>query len=221
MFAVLDFLHLGFKDYLGARALLRASLPIQGAILGSTAIEKYLKAFLAHRGNEAHGHLKRAHWNALRSYLPDLWARLNPSFFLFLKRCYDLRYTDHLVPGFNLVAYSREVLAELDHSIALMHDRFNFVRDGQGRLDTAYDRAVSLRDYRLFDDNHVLLGIEKGIFLKQPDKACAIRHRGAEGLLEVEFTVNESPMDGKFEREALIPRTPEELRQHLAATAAS
>jgi hypothetical protein len=65
---VADFLEVAYKDYLAARVLFDADLLIQGAVLASTAIEKYLKAILAFRGNESHGHLKRAHWRAALNY---------------------------------------------------------------------------------------------------------------------------------------------------------
>lgn len=63
-----EFLDLAYKDYLAARVLLNAHLVVQGAVLASTAIEKYFKAILAFRGNESHGHLKKAHFNAAKNF---------------------------------------------------------------------------------------------------------------------------------------------------------
>lgn len=216
---IIDFLALGFNDYVGARTLLRASLPIQGATLASTAVEKYAKALMAVRGNSARGHLKQAHFNALQSDWPALWATLNPSFLLFLQRCYQLRYTEDLQPGFNLVAYSREVLAEIDHTVARFQEQLRFTRPPDQVVATSFDNAVQRRMPKLFDDNHVLLKQDRATFLGAPDSASAIRHRGAEGILEVDFTVPHSPTDGDFEREALIPMTEEMLRQKSAEAA--
>ena len=53
---VRSFLRDAFSDYIGARVLLLAQLPQQGAILSSTAIEKSIKAMLAFQGNESRGH---------------------------------------------------------------------------------------------------------------------------------------------------------------------
>jgi len=208
---ILDYLHIGFKDYVAARTLLRAGLPIQGSGTASTAVEKYIKALLALRGNRAHGHLRSAHTNALRHMLPETWAQLNPSFLTFLQRCYTLRYADNIKPGFNLVAFSREVLAELDHTILLLAKPFRFTRPSGEVIQTAMDRAIQLRAPVLFDDNHVLLGQDKRSFLSIEDKACAIRHRGVEGLLEAEFIALSSPTDGNFTREALVPKNTADL----------
>ena len=50
IFRALEFVGLGYKDYIGARTLLIDHLPLQGATLGSSAVEKYIKALLSLRG---------------------------------------------------------------------------------------------------------------------------------------------------------------------------
>jgi hypothetical protein len=78
---ILGFLGGAAKDYIGARVLLNARLPVQGAILASTAIEKYFKTVMAFRGNSSCGHLKKAHWNSVKNFIPVIFADLNPDFF--------------------------------------------------------------------------------------------------------------------------------------------
>ena len=207
---VREFLHLGFKDYIGARTLLLSRLPLQGAVLGSTAIEKYLKAIAAVRGNEIHGHLRAAHMNALRNYVPELFESLNSEFLSFLQHCYRLRYTDRLPVGFNLVVYGREVLAELDHTVFRCEFQVNLRQASGEQALTAYRHALAKKSKLLLRENHVLLQQDKGTFLKQESAAYAMRNRGLEGILEVEFEVFESPSDGHFEREALRLVSPEE-----------
>ena len=62
---VIEFLGAAFDDYLAARVLLLTRLPLQGAVLASTAIEKYLKAVLAFRRQKRRVHLHPDHWKEL------------------------------------------------------------------------------------------------------------------------------------------------------------
>ena len=48
---------LGYRDYIAARFLLTHDFLFQGAMLASTAVEKYLKAVLVSQGLKARGHL--------------------------------------------------------------------------------------------------------------------------------------------------------------------
>jgi hypothetical protein len=70
-------LDIAYKDCLAARVLLNAHLLLQGAVLASTAIEKYFKAVLAFRGHQSHGHLKKAHINAAKNFDARLASVLN------------------------------------------------------------------------------------------------------------------------------------------------
>lgn len=205
VFRILEFLGLGFKDYIGARTLLLSELPLQGATLGSSAIEKYIKAVLAARGEEAQGHLKLTHIKSLNNYVPELARKLNPEFLAFLQKCYSLRYTDRLPPDFNVAIYARETLAELDHTIFSMEFQLNFRNSNNTEIMTMYRSALKSNDSRLLTANHVLSKQDKVDFLKQPDVAYSIRNRPGAGILEVEFKVYESLQDGRFCREALIP----------------
>jgi hypothetical protein len=54
----LGYLTAGFDDYLASRVLLNNLLLTQGAILASTAIEKYIKALMIIFGNESHPEFK-------------------------------------------------------------------------------------------------------------------------------------------------------------------
>src|SRR5437868_2164489 len=95
-----QFLNIAYKDYLASRVLINAHLLVQGAVLASTAIEKYFKAVLAFRGQESRGHLKRAHINAAKNYDARLARVLNDDFLVLLQRAYSLRYLDDLEVDF-------------------------------------------------------------------------------------------------------------------------
>ena len=66
-----EFLNIAYKDYLGARVLLNSGLLPQGAVLASTAVEKYFKAILSFGGSEARGHLSRKHINGFYPVFAD------------------------------------------------------------------------------------------------------------------------------------------------------
>lgn len=181
-------------------------LPLQGATLGSSAVEKYIKAILAVRGENSEGHLNSAHIKSLRNYVPDLANKLNFDFLAFLRNCYRLRYTDVLPPDFNITIYARETLAELDHTIFHMEFQVNLRKSDSSEITTRYRGTLKSKDPRLLNENHVLKQQDKKDFLKKPDIAYSIRNRPGFGLLEVDFDVHESPLDGKFCREALSPK---------------
>ena len=204
---VIEFLSLGFKDYIGARILLLNHLPLQGATLGSSAVEKYIKAILSIRGERSEDHLNSAQLKSLKNYVPDLANKLNFDFLVFLRNCYKLRYTDTLPPDFNVTIYARETLAELDHTIFSMEFQVNVRKSDSTEITTRYRGVLKSKDPRLLNENHVLNQQDKTDFLKKPDTGYEIRNRPGFGLLEVEFRVFESPLDGKFCREALRPQS--------------
>lgn len=205
VYRALEFVNLGYKDYIGARTLLLNQLPVQGATLGSSSVEKYIKALLAIRGENTQGHLKKAHISSLQNFIPDLTKKLNIEFLDYLRKCYELRYSDGLSSDFNISVYARETLAELDYTVHNMEFQLNFQHSGGFEVNTMYRSALKSLDVRLFNDNYLLLNQDKLEFLSKPDVAFGMRNRPNQGILEVEFTVFESLKDGKFCREAVIP----------------
>jgi hypothetical protein len=200
------FLGDAYNDYIAARVLLLTDLPQQGAILACTAIEKYLKAILAFRGNERHGHLQKAHWNALKNFDPVIYSQLNPSFLKLLQKCYGLRYTDSLKDGFNLVIASREFLAELDFTAQAIQQMFTVVAEGK-KNELKWDLAVSMRDARLLRDNHVALGLDKEQYVYGlPQRVYEVRKDPVRGVMEVMYTTDTPPIDRDFLRSGLLPK---------------
>jgi hypothetical protein len=173
--------------------------------LGSSAVEKYIKALLAIRGENARGHLKKAHISSLKNFIPDLTKKLNFEFLEFLRKCYSLRFTDGLQDNFNISVYARETLAEIDYTIYNMEFQLNFQSSNEIEVISMYRNALNSSDKRLFEDNYILLNQDKNIFLSKPDVAYGMRNRPNKGILEVEFNVYESNKDGKFCRETVIP----------------
>jgi len=201
---VVDFMNDGFHDYIAARVLLNAGLLQQGAVLASTAIEKYFKAVMATRSMESHGHLKTAHWNSVRNLEPVLFAQIDGDFLQLCKKCYDLRYTEQLSIGFNAVIAQREFLAELDATVALIED--TVVRaSGDGKeVQTRYTVMKRENDARIWINNHVLAQSVKEAFIYSDNQVVHEIKQGSHGgLMEVTYTSRKIPANKSMMRPAL------------------
>jgi hypothetical protein len=203
---IMAFLGAAFRDYIAARVLLINALSLQGAVQASTAIEKYLKTFLAFKGQASHGHLKHAHLNALKNIAPGLYARLNEEFLLLCKRVYNVRYPDSLPVGFNIVVATREFLAELDHTVLTLHDCFYVWQDGR-EADTEIDVYLKNKDPRLLLGNHALFNLDKSAFVaEKPQHVYELRvNSEPAGLREINYVAQPTASDGHFLREGLRP----------------
>jgi hypothetical protein len=195
-----DFLNIAYRDYLAARVLLNAYLPVQGAVLASTAIEKYFKAILAFRGNESHGHLKKAHFEAVKNFDVRLSNLLNGEFIALLQRAYSLRYQDDLEKDFNMVIASREFLAELDYTAVIIQESFRLMQNGKEVVLT-YHEDKRRNDERLLLNNHILSVENKQDFISaEPQFVYEVRNCPLGGFLEITYFALPKPSDGKFMR---------------------
>lgn len=176
------------NDYVAARVLLLSGLLEQGAILGSTSIEKACKAILAFHGNESRGHLKKAHWNAVKNFDKNLWSLLRQDFLELNKKAFLLRYTDDLPVNFNIVIAQREYLAELDHTIISLIQGFGAHHD-KSEQGTKLTQLLNSKDSRLLMDNHVLGNIPKSEFIYfLPQQIYELRYVPLFGPVEVTYS---------------------------------
>lgn len=198
---VQTFLSDSLDDYIAARVLFLSKLPQQAAILSSTAIEKSFKAILAFHGNVCHGHLQAAHWRAVKNFDPNLYNMLDIDFLELNRKAYMLRYTDDLPSDYNLVVATREFLAELDHTLYLIHTIFKVDWDGKERK-TKFGSLLSLQDSRLFSDNYVLMETGKDTFIYgKPQLIYEVRKpKNRDGLLEATYVSSAKPTEPGFMR---------------------
>jgi len=194
---VMDFFSAGFSDYIAARVLLNEALLIQGTVLASTALEKYIKGIMAINGNESHGHLKKAHWISLKNYSQELYNRCNIEFLELCQKSYRLRYLDELPDGFNLVIGQIEFLAELDKTV----QNFESIVAPQDRTRT-YEHTKNSNDKRLFLNNLVLDGPKSLGAAAGFQHVCEIRIVKG-NLIEMQYESNKPPARIGFMREAL------------------
>ncbi|QOF76173.1 HEPN domain-containing protein [Variovorax sp. 38R] len=201
------FLNDAFTDYLAARILLNARMPHQGAMMASTALEKYFKAILVTRGQRIHGHLQTAHWNSVSHLYPALVAQLDRDFVRLCQKSYSLRYTDDLPKGYNIVIASREFLAELDTSVATIQKGVRHRLDGED-TQTDFDRHRVSGDERLVTNNHVLLGVEKFDFIySEPQFVFEVRNHAHLDVLQITYEASGLPKTPGFLRPACLPFT--------------
>lgn len=190
----------GFTDYLAARVLFLAGLPKQGAVLGSTAVEKSIKAVLATGGKVITTHVSQKHWDALVGLQPTLAAELQRDFVLLCQRVYMLRYTGDPPAGFNVVVASKEFLAELDETVCRIQLRFQLVQDGKSR-QSSFHAAHAKRDTRLWQQNHFLGGIDKTGHIAGQQIVYEARQRQKGGaMFEIQYTSCLAPTQSGFLR---------------------
>ena len=200
------FLSDSLTDYLAARTLFLSQLPVQAAVLSSTAIEKACKAILAFHGNSSHGHLQKAHWNAVRQFDPRLFGQFDAGFLALNKKVYSLRYTDDLPTNFNLVIASREYLSALDDTLVTFFQSFRVgpIADSEERPVAKWAGLIEKRDQRLVVDNHVLAGVERKAFvLAKPQLVYEVRCLVAGSPLEMLYSTARPPRDSSFLREGV------------------
>jgi hypothetical protein len=213
---ILGMLDTAFNDYIAARVLFLGGLPLQAAVLSSTAIEKYFKAIMELRGSRSRGHLKAAQLNSVRNYDPKLFKGFNAEFLSLLQRCYRLRYTDDLPQGFNAVVATREFVAELDSMAASLHQRFLVIRE-RAPATLRQDYMITTRDPRLVSDNYLLTGQDKASFIAaHPQLVYEVRLFPKRGLMEALYKAQPKASDGRFLREALVPKDDTEMQITLS-----
>jgi hypothetical protein len=161
-----NFRLLGYLDYVAARLLLRNGLEIQGLILASTSIEKYLKAVLATAGKATATHLDSVGFvEIVQQSGRDVLAYISPSFLDYLGRAYGFRYLETNSGPASIAVEQRKLLAELDYSVSQLESAITMEVNGV-ILKSSYAFAVEARDSRVLDDNHILAGTLKSDFVE-------------------------------------------------------
>lgn len=195
------------EDYIAARTLLLANLPLQGAILGSTALEKAFKMLLAFFNQEVHGHLKQAHWKAAFNRAPYLERWIRTDFLELNKKVYEARYKESLTNGYNIAIAVREYLWELDQTILLIHQQLRQKSlDDKPRI-TMLEHLISTQDQRVTMVNHFAVKREwKAFDFSTLQDVVELRmHNGL--VMQVQYATKSAPKDKSFIRTALAPES--------------
>ncbi len=152
-----DFVNSAFDDYISGRFLLINNYSLNGVILGSMAIEKYLKAFLLILGRE----YKKIHFDnieKLKAAFKDtthseIFNYIDPRFLDILSLAYKFRYYDNIDTRQTIAFALNQVLAELDSTIYMFEHLITDIKINGVDVGTQYKRAVAANDNRVFDKN--------------------------------------------------------------------
>jgi HEPN domain-containing protein len=167
---VMHYLVLAYDDYVAARVLLNNKLALQGLILASTSVEKYLKAILATKGKISRIHLDSSDFLKLFEINDLDISNLNANFIKYLGRSYPFRYIEPTSGPTSITIEPRKLLAELDFTVSQCEASFH-----TRPVQSPYVAAVSSRDERVWANNYVLNEIDKNSFISEPaDVLCTI-----------------------------------------------
>jgi hypothetical protein len=156
---------LAFADYTAARRLLWDGYLLQGLILASTAVEKYLKAVLVTQGRWGQRHLADT-YPIFRNSGLDLVNVLNNEYIGHLIHSFSFRYLDDSDAGpESIVIEQLKVLAELDYTVAEIDRRLTVgPRAGEG---TPFQQAAENKNPVVAAHNYLLNGWPKRAFVQR------------------------------------------------------
>jgi HEPN domain-containing protein len=155
----IDFITSAFDDYISARFLLINNYPLNGVILSSMAIEKYLKAFLIILGREN----KRLHFDNITKLKAafdgsthyEIFSYIDPRYLDLLSIAYNFRYYDNIRARQTMGFAINQVIAELDGVINMFENMVGDVNIDGTMTKTIYKRAVQDNDKRVLDKNYL------------------------------------------------------------------
>jgi HEPN domain-containing protein len=119
----LGYLRTAYNDYIAARVLLNRGYTLQGAMLSSTAIEKYFKAGIC----LATGEILKVHmdrFEVIKNQVIEmgygiLIEKIDSIFFDLLSKAYIVRYYDNITEPFTIGFFRNQFLGELDGAVEL------------------------------------------------------------------------------------------------------
>jgi hypothetical protein len=193
------FRQLAFVDYVAARLLLLNEMPLQGLILASTCVEKYLKAVLATRGKMTKTHLdSQDFFGIFRSEGLGVDEYVNENFVRYLGRSYELRYIEATTGPLSIAVETRKLLAELDYTVSQFNQRIRMFRGGELQ-EVDYHVAVRTKDENVWRENYLLNDIDKGKFVTTPGLLWCAIVRPMDTMLELQHKFYRARDNGNFD----------------------
>lgn len=176
-------LSLGYRDYIASRFLLNNDYILQGTLLASSAVEKYLKAGLAINGKR----VKKFHLDSLGQF-KSLYSQtpyhtmfdvLDPIFLDILGKAYRYRYYDEttITKPDTIGFLVNQFLGTLDFTMLKLDSLFIITKEKDGvttSQDTQLKRAAKSGLPDLLLNNYVLNKIDKTEFMNKKSKAFGL-----------------------------------------------
>jgi len=194
------FRKVAFKDYIGARVLLNNDLALQGVVLASTCIEKYLKAVLASAGRRTGVHLDRDDFlSVMKAHGVDVTSYINATFIHYLGRAYAFRYIEPTNGPASIGVEKYKLLAGLDYCVGRFEASL-VVTNPSGSIEVSlYAAAVNARDERVWTNNYVLNALEKTAFVEQPSPLYGAFAAPLHEFVELTHPRFKATNDGNFD----------------------
>jgi HEPN domain-containing protein len=163
---LLGFFRNAYDDYLASRTLLNHNLILQGTILANTSIEKYFKAILTFKGDIIkHSHSIKGMLPSIKNFDTKLYNKLDKEFIEKVDACYALRYIDSVSENFKITMLKKQILAELDFTISLMHDKINVNKNNGSENKSQYEFDKDSKRIELIENNYLFGTLTKEDFL--------------------------------------------------------
>lgn len=195
--AVFNYLGLAHRDYLAGRHLLRNGFLENGAMLASTAVEKYLKAVIGVHGMSREDHLCSSLYKLVQKCQPSLYDDLDMDFVKFLEKAYRLRYASVSSPGLAIVINQYRTLMALDIAIARIERGF-ISRDLKTPLATHYKNGIETQDPRLIEENVAINLGDFALIAKKENKIMELKIENNLTTFEVRYETQGVNMQGSF-----------------------
>ncbi|MFV8391908.1 HEPN domain-containing protein [Flavobacterium sp. LB2P6] len=185
---LLSFLKNAYDDYLAARTLLNHNLILQGTILATTSIEKYFKAILTFKGDTLkHSHSLKKLLPSIKNFDSTLYNKLDIAFLELIDRSYNLRYIDSAPARFKIDLSKRNILANLDYTISLLHDKMK-VQNEKGEFNKSiYQNDLESKREELITDNYLFNNQTKEEFIKGFDFCYQINITDDKSFVEIYY----------------------------------
>jgi HEPN domain-containing protein len=192
------------KDYVAARRLLLNAYLTQGAALGNTALEKYLKTLFMILGKKVpRSHNVGALQDSLIKEFPKL-QEVNVNFLKVLGKTYRLRYPDDVEVEFSLSLEQPKILTELDRSVHLIRRGFSFNRPSGEPMQTLVDGMINRNDPDLVDANCYFGSARRSDVFDKLTNCYEMRVVALDRILEAYYQASILD-DGEFPLEGLRP----------------
>jgi HEPN domain-containing protein len=131
-----------YNDYIAARVLLNKNYTLQGAILASTAIEKYFKTLIAlHETKVPRTHMNE--FERLEPHIGDigyeiLIQKIDRRLINILGDCYKFRYYDNIEQLTTIGFFENQFLGELDGTVELFERLFVLTKEKDGGTEPLF-----------------------------------------------------------------------------------
>ena len=171
---------IGYRDYIASRVLINNNYILQGALLASTAVEKYLKAVLALHGFRTDIHMdnyKKFKKLFVRTPYNMMFDVLDPVFMELLAKAYRYRYLDEktITKPDTIGFLVNQFLGTLDFTILKLDSLMIIQKESNEGVKTIMDSELKMAAKRglpdLWVNNYVLHKIDKTEFMNRKSAA--------------------------------------------------